>query len=147
MSQQATRQSQRIRCPSYQPRTTWRLPEIVSVRISISNTSLVFFSLFLKGVPPTSFTGEHPHHDEDITTSSQDSEMAASASPSQEMAASITSSQEMGASTTSSQEIAASATSSQELAASAISSTPELFYVRISISRSYLILIFMKITI
>jgi hypothetical protein len=35
MSQQPTRQSARIHCPSYRPRTTWALPEIVSVRVQI----------------------------------------------------------------------------------------------------------------
>ena len=38
------RQSQHIRCPSYQPRTTWSLPEIISVCIfsSLSLPVLMF---------------------------------------------------------------------------------------------------------
>ena len=46
---ESLRQSMRIRCPSYQPRTTWNLPEIVSVCISVSLKILIFFSLFISG--------------------------------------------------------------------------------------------------
>ena len=49
MSEHATRQSERIRNPSYRRRTTWRLPEIVSVRISVVHPylSLVLMSFSL----------------------------------------------------------------------------------------------------
>jgi hypothetical protein len=48
MSQQPPQQSERIRQPSYRPRTTWALPEIVSVRISALQSSVVLiFILFL----------------------------------------------------------------------------------------------------
>jgi hypothetical protein len=69
MSQAPTRQSQRIRCPNYRPRTTWRLPEIVSVTIS---HSFHFFRceseflLIIKAVAPTSFVRDHPHQEEGV---------------------------------------------------------------------------------
>ena len=42
---ESLQQSMRIHCPSYQPRTTWNLPEIVSVCISVSQKILIFFFL------------------------------------------------------------------------------------------------------
>ena len=47
MSQEPTRKSVRLRSASYRPRTTWRLPEIVSVRFSACETdtslNLIYF--------------------------------------------------------------------------------------------------------
>lgn len=52
MSQQeATRQSQRIRSPAYRPRTTWKLPEVVS------------------GVAPTSFSRRERSHQQTVSNS------------------------------------------------------------------------------
>ena len=51
MSQDITRQSQRIRDPSYRRRTTWRLPEIVTVHICIMQFHVpveLIFSSFLR---------------------------------------------------------------------------------------------------
>ena len=62
-SEEPTRQSQHIRCPSYRPRTTWRLPEIVSVSLALSSkypSDLADFNLYLQRIPPTSFMNERP---------------------------------------------------------------------------------------
>ena len=68
MSQEPTRKSVRLRSASYRPRTTWRLPEIVSVRFSACETDTSLnFDFFSKGVAPTSFTGQHHRH-QDIET-------------------------------------------------------------------------------
>ena len=58
MSQEATRQSQRIRDPSYRRRTTSRLPVILTVRTCIMHfyvPARLIFYLFFKNVTPTSF--------------------------------------------------------------------------------------------
>jgi hypothetical protein len=64
-----TRQSQRIRCPSYRPRTTWRLPEIVTVRCSVSYSSLLLIMCcsIVKTVAPTSFHASHRHSSQETT--------------------------------------------------------------------------------
>ena len=66
MSQKSARKSVRIHSPSYQPRMTWRLPEIVSVcfffggGIGDCYDTRVFIFILLKGVAPSSFV-RPPH--------------------------------------------------------------------------------------
>lgn len=72
-SQGPTRKSVlRIRCPSYRPRTTWRLPEIVPVCFSACETALRSIFFLFKGVAPTFFTDRHRHRHRDIDTYLQD---------------------------------------------------------------------------
>ena len=76
MSQEPTRQSQRIRDPSYRRRTTWSLPEIVSVGLYISGLVLMLICFCsCKGVRPTTFNRDETHH-EDAMTSTASSVMA-----------------------------------------------------------------------
>ena len=68
MSQEPTQKSVCICCPSYRPRTTWRLPEIVSVCISACQKKKLLKRNFFKGVAPTSFTDRHRRPQRDIET-------------------------------------------------------------------------------
>lgn len=67
-SQQPIRQSERIRSACYRRRTTWSLPEIVSVGFLFLCSAIVVLMciFFLKGVPPASHIGEHSHRDENV---------------------------------------------------------------------------------
>ena len=63
------RQSARIRSPSYRPRTTWRLPEIVSVwQSSVWKTWNLY--LFLQGVAPSPYRDRnYPRWPQESTSS------------------------------------------------------------------------------
>ena len=63
MAEQPIRHSQRIRSPSYRPRTTWRVSEIITVCCFVLCPSFVLikYCAIIKGVPPTSLTARNTH--------------------------------------------------------------------------------------